>query len=179
MEEMSNNRLIVITSALSLLTTATVAVAQADDDSGSLRLKRKSAHTSFMLSLINKDRQTAGAAPVQESAALSKLAQKYAEYLLRTGHFNHVDKEGRNPQQRALSMGVKADVAENLAYQMSSSESVNDLLKEAEKEMMAEPRGVFNHRHNITKPTHKFVGIGVAQADDTVILVQEFTEQQP
>lgn len=132
-----------------------------------------------MLNLVNKDRAHYGAAPVQEHPKLKHLAQTYAEYLLRTGMFSHIDGYGRNPQQRASLFGVRAGIAENLAWQASNFESDAILISRAEESMMAEPPNQLNHRFNILNPRSRFVGIGVAKEGDKIVMVQEFTEEEP
>jgi uncharacterized protein YkwD len=175
---------------LILILSLCICTAASADDAHPLRLKRgatkksgaakdKSELNEFMLALINQDRARHKADPVEENAALSKVAQAYANYLMRTGEFAHVDSTGRNPQDRARQMGVQVFVAENLAWQMDTELPAKTLLKKAQADMMNEPPGQMNHRGNITNPNHRYVGIGIARSDDAVILVQEFSEQRP
>lgn len=131
-------------------------------------------YQSFALSLINQDRARNHVRPVAQSAQLSRVAQMYAEFLLRSGTLAHVDRFGRNPQDRATLFGITADVSENLAYEMSTYDSPYTLLQQAESGMMNEPRNQINHRYNILNPQTRFVGIGVAHRGDEIIVVQEF-----
>jgi uncharacterized protein YkwD len=131
------------------------------------------------LDLVNNDRARNGSPPLQESPALSHVAQVYAEYLLRTGFFGHVDPFGRTPQQRAAYMGVTAPVSENLAWESSSYEQPDALLRRAESGMMNEPPNQPNHRYNILNPESAYVGIGVAHAGEKVVIVQEFSPVAP
>lgn len=131
-------------------------------------------YQSFVLSLINQDRARNRVRPVAQSAQLSRVAQMYADYLLRTGSLAHVDRFGRNPQDRAALFGITADVSENLAYEMSTSDEPQALLQQAQAGMMNEPRNQINHRFNILNPQSRFVGIGVAQRGDEIVVVQEF-----
>lgn len=163
----------ILISALTLLAPCTASAALAADATPTAELN------SFMLTVINSDRVREHSAPVVEDPALTRLAQAYAEYLLRTKTFAHVDGYGRNPQQRAEVFGIQTPVAENLAYEMDSQEQPQTLLKKAQADMMNEPRRQQNHRMNITNPAHHFVGIGIARTDDMVILVQEFAEEKP
>lgn len=133
----------------------------------------------FMLALVNRDRQQAGSETLVESPRLSRLAQDYAEYMLRNGSFAHVDPAGRNPQDRAALHGINVRVSENLAWQMSNFEEPEILIKRAQASMMAEPPNEMNHRYNILNPRSRFIGIGVARQGDKIMIVQEFSEQVP
>lgn len=138
-----------------------------------------SGFTDFMIGLVNQDRSNYGSAPVQMNAKLNRVAQDYAEYLLQSGFFGHVDPFGRNPQDRARLYGIQAGVSENLAWESSNFENPDVMINHAEQSMMAEPPNQMNHRFNILNPRSRFIGIGVARAGDKVVMVQEFTEQEP
>ncbi len=133
----------------------------------------------YMLQLVNNDRRKAGSPPVSADAKLDHVAQVYADYLLKTGFFGHVDPFGRNPQDRANLFGINASVAENLAWESSNFEGPGVLIERAEESMMAEPPNQMNHRYNILNPKSKYVGIGVARAGDKILMVQEYTEDKP
>jgi len=128
---------------------------------------------------INDDRGRNGSPPVQLSPELSRVAQAYAEFLMRTNTFAHVDPYGHNPEDRARNMGVMVPVAENLALEESSFEDPSILVRRAEAGMMAEPPNQINHRFNILNPRHHYVGVGVARVGGKIILVQEFSERAP
>ncbi len=132
----------------------------------------------FGVSLINKDRGKNKVEPLQQSPALSRLAQMYANYLLKSGFFDHVDPYGRSPQDRATLIGIDVSVSENLSWQSSDFEEPKILLARAQSQMMAEPRNQINHRSNILNPRSHFIGVGVAQAGDKVVMVQEFSEEE-
>ncbi len=134
---------------------------------------------SYMLNLVNNDRLQSGSAPVEEAPKLQHLAQIYAEYLLNTGNFAHVDRFGRTPQDRANLYGIRAGVSENLAWQSSNHDAPTKLVQRAESSMMAEPANEMNHRYNILNPRSRYIGIGVAKAGDKVLMVQEFSEEEP
>ncbi len=131
------------------------------------------------LTLINEDRTKYGAAPLKENAKLSKTARAYAQFLSTTNFFGHVDPRGRTPQDRANSFGVRPAVAENLAWEESDFEEPQLLVQRAQAGMMAEPAGQINHRFNILNPKNRFVGVAVVKRGDRVMLVQEFTEEEP
>jgi len=65
----------------------------------------------------NITRNELGIHSLEENAALTKAAREYAEAIAKGGAFEHVDAEGRDPQQRADSAGYHdaALVLENLA----------------------------------------------------------------
>lgn len=136
-------------------------------------------YPAFALDLVNKDRANFGSASVQMNAKLNQVAQAYAEYLLRSGFFGHVDPFGRNPQDRARLYGIYAGVSENLAWESSNFENPDVMISRAEQSMMAEPPQQMNHRFNILNPRSRYVGIGIARDGDKVVMVQEFTEQDP
>lgn len=133
----------------------------------------------FAFNLVNKDRDKHHSPPVQYDEGLSKVAQAYAEYLAQSGFFGHIDPFGRNPQDRATLYGVTKPVAENLAWGSSNYQRPEDLLSQAEKDMMAEPPNQMNHRFNIVNPRNRSVGVGVAINGDKVVLVQEFSTVEP
>jgi uncharacterized protein YkwD len=116
---------------------------------------------------------------VEENQKLDNLAQLYANYLLRTGFFGHIDPFGRNPQDRANLYGINAGISENLAWESSNYESPNIMIQRAEQSMMSEPPNQMNHRFNILNPESHYIGIGVAKSGDKVLMVQEFTQQLP
>lgn len=129
----------------------------------------------YALDLLNADRKKHGSAPVLIDEGLNKVAQSYAEYLAESGFFGHIDPSGRNPQQRATLYGVTKEVSENLAWGSSNYQTPEELVLQAEKDMMAEPPNQDNHRSNIIDPRNKTVGIGVAVKGDKLVLVQEFS----
>lgn len=154
--------------------------AQAQESGDSLALSNPNREmVNQALALVNNDRASNGSPPLQESPALAHVAQTYAEYLLRTGQFGHVDQFGRNPQQRAAYLGVTVPVSENLAWEESSYEQPDALLRRAESGMMNEPRNQPNHRYNILNPESVYIGIGVARAGEKVVMVQEFSPAAP
>jgi len=135
--------------------------------------------SAYMLSLVNQDRAENGSPALEPDPKLDKLAYIYADYLLRTGYFAHVDPYGRTPEDRARLLGIGTLVAENLAWESSNFEDPSTLVKRAEGGMMAEPAGVPNHRFNILDPRSRYVGIGVARAGEKLVVVQEFADRLP
>ncbi len=135
---------------------------------------------SHMAQLVNQDRSHNGGLPSLEvSSALTKLARDEAEAMLRQGFFAHVDPQGRSPQERARLAGIRSGVYENIAFQGQGLSPDMQLVEAAEAQMMAEPPNQENHRFNILHPEHHYMGIGVARAKNTVMMVQEFTDGPP
>jgi uncharacterized protein YkwD len=136
-------------------------------------------YSSYLFKLVNEDRQKNGSDQLQKNRKLDTLAQSYADYMLRSGFFGHVDPFGRSPQDRARLFGINGGVSENLAWESSNFENAAILIRRAEDSMMKEPAGQLNHRYNILDPDSKYIGIGVARAGDRVMIVQEFSRDEP
>lgn len=136
-------------------------------------------YSSYMLQLVNEDRERHGSPILEENPKLDYLAQVYANYLLQSGFFGHVDPFGRSPQDRAALYGIQVGISENLAWAASNYEVPPLLIQKAENSMMQEPSNQLNHRYNILNPNSRFVGIGVAKAGDKILIVQEFSQEQP
>jgi uncharacterized protein YkwD len=133
---------------------------------------------SQMLGVINQDRATEKAPAISSSAALASLARAHAEDMAAKRFFNHVNKEGLNPQDRANRAGA-GPVFENISFANGIS-SVIDAALNAERQMMSEPPNQHNHRSNIIDPNHKTVGVGIALSKDGVFyMVQEFSDGSP
>lgn len=133
---------------------------------------------SQMLGVINQDRSSEKAPAISSNGALSSLARAHAQDMAAKKFFNHVNREGLNPQDRANRAGV-GPVFENIAF----ASGVSDLFsaaQDAERRMMSEPPNQQNHRSNIIDPNHKTVGVGIAVSKDGVFyLVQEFSNGSP
>lgn len=103
------------------------------------------------------------------SRQLDKVAQYYADYMARTGVFNHTA-DGRDLLQRMKKHGVKMGyMAENLAYR--SSRHPADVLASAFVE------GWLNspaHRRNLLHPKLSHMGVGIGRTDSRVYAVQVF-----
>jgi uncharacterized protein YkwD len=133
---------------------------------------------SQMLGVINQDRSREKAAAITSSGALASLARAHAQDMAAKKFFNHVNKEGLNPQDRANRAGV-GPIFENISF----ATGVSDLFsaaQDAERQMMGEPPNQKNHRSNIIDPDHKTVGVGIAVSKDGVFyMVQEFSNGSP
>lgn len=129
--------------------------------------------------LINRDRNKEHSQPIEMNEKLTHLARDYAQYLINTNTFAHIDQQGRNPEQRAAEHGIPSGVYENLAYQTYGLGDERTMIDREEAQMMAEPRGQQNHRGNIVNPKHCCMGVGIARNGDRLVMVHEFTDTPP
>ncbi len=132
----------------------------------------------YMAGLVNKDRIRDGKAPLPVNSKLSSFARGYAEEMVRTGKFSHVNKQGLNPQQRANLAGIECGVYENLGWQKNRGTPVQ-MIDGVEKAFMDEPIGPKNHRYNILFPDHYCMGLGIAIKKNELYAVQVFTDVEP
>ncbi|MDF2564750.1 MAG: SCP-like extracellular [Massilibacillus sp.] len=116
------------------------------------------------LSLLNHDRAKNGLAPLVYNAELNKLAETYADDMMKRGFFAHNNPEGLTPFDRMAKVGITYQYAgENLA--------LNDTIEAAQLAFMNSP----THRENILNTHYTEVGIGVKYAPNgKVYVVQEF-----
>ena len=116
------------------------------------------------LALLNNDRAKHGLAPLVYNAELNKLAETYADDMIKRGFFAHNNPEGLTPFDRMKNAGISYQYAgENLA--------LNDTVEAAEIAFMNSPK----HRENILNPHYTEVGIGVKHGPNgKVYVVQEF-----
>lgn len=133
----------------------------------------------YMFSLINQDRSKHGCASIAQNSALAALARNYAEYMLKKNTFGHFDPDGRDPQARAKQAGIRCGVYENLSFTTRGFIADRDGVSRAEAQMMSEPPDQHNHRYNILLPQHKYVGVGIARSAQKLIMVQEFSDEDP
>jgi uncharacterized protein YkwD len=105
-----------------------------------------------LLGLVNARRRERGRGALRPSLLLDAAAQRYAEEMLRTGHYGHVGPRGENALDRARRAGYRpAAVAENLA---KGHYSVADVVAG-----WMESR---DHRANLLHPQYFEMGAGMA-----------------
>lgn len=116
------------------------------------------------LSLLNQDRAAQGLTALKSNTQLTKLAENYAQDMIKRGYFSHYNPEGLSPFQRMNNAGIAYKTAgENLA--------INTSVVAAEKAFMNSS----GHRANILNTTYTDVGIGVVRSPGgSVYVVQEF-----
>jgi uncharacterized protein YkwD len=112
------------------------------------------------LCLVNQQRADAGLAPLAESTPLQTVAQRYAEHMVATGVFAHVDGQGRMAPQRVNdelpSLASRwSGIGENLGWGSENMGSPSQIVAA----WMDSPE----HRQNVLYRTYTEVGIGVAQ----------------
>ncbi|MBX3231648.1 MAG: CAP domain-containing protein [Labilithrix sp.] len=142
----------------------------------------------YMLTLINRDRATAGLAPVELDEGAPTLAgQAHAEDMVRLGYLGHWGSDGSVPEQRHTEAGGADMVLENaLCFTDEQKRDVDPKALIAPAEIERAEALYFNevppndgHRRNILKASHSRVGIGVAQSKETAkeLAVPCFTQE--
>jgi uncharacterized protein YkwD len=114
----------------------------------------------------NITRNDLGIASLDEDGALTKAARAYAESIARSGVFDHVDAEGRDPQQRAERAGYKgaAVVLENLASGNGEPDA---------RVVMASWLASQPHRENLLSSDATDLGVACATSASGFVCVQE------
>jgi uncharacterized protein YkwD len=142
--------------------------------------------TSFVLSLINRDRDAHGLPPVELDPVASIGAARHARDMAQHGFTAHWGSDGSVPEQRYTEAGGSDMVQENVACLFDGIPRELDpkprfdpaLLEQLQKMFMDEVPPNDGHRKNILKPGHHRVGIGLAQpaAVNQPCLAQEFVD---
>ena len=128
---------------------------------------------SHMVSVVNADRAKEKQPAVSANSSLADLARAHAQDMARRRFFNHVNPDGRSPQDRARVAGL-GGVYENISMASGISD-VSSSAEESERQMMSEPPNQQNHRGTILNPSVTSVGIGIAVTPDgRFYMVQEF-----
>ncbi|HEY6064505.1 MAG TPA: CAP domain-containing protein [Thermoanaerobaculia bacterium] len=105
-----------------------------------------------MLERVNAERRSRGLPNLAPSAALDRVAQVYADDMLKRSHYGHVDPEGLTVRERALAGGYRLRfIAENLASGQSTVEEVMDGWMASE-----------GHRENILSKIYVEAGFGLS-----------------
>jgi uncharacterized protein YkwD len=101
---------------------------------------------------------------VAPEARLAETAQRFAEYMAASDTYGH-EADGRKPAQRAQAQGYEfCLVAENIAYQYSSSGfSTGDLADHLVAGWEDSP----GHRRNLLLPQAVDIGVGLARSART------------
>jgi len=144
-----------------------------------------------MLALINRDRKTAGLAPVElDDGAPTTAGQRHAEDMAKLGFLGHWGSDGSVPEQRHTEAGGVDMVLENALCFTDEQRRTLDAQPTIDPAQIERAESLFfdevppndGHRRNILKPTHTKVGIGVAQPVSTAkeiavpCFAQEFTD---
>lgn len=131
-----------------------------------------------MFELVNKDRAKFGAPPVKFNKELTELARELATDLMRRNAFEHKTGDGLSTNQRAVKKGIRTPIFENLGTQ-SGPDPAPQMVIELEESFVSEPPDQKNHRYILLNPKATHVGIGIVQTDESIIVVQNFTESDP
>lgn len=118
------------------------------------------------LDLLNADRAAHGLPPLRFNIALSRLAENYAQDMIKRDFFSHTSPEGLTPFERMRKHGIPFNYAgENLAFNAS--------IRDAQQAFMDSP----SHRANILNKNYTQVGIGVKEGrNGRTYVVQEFSD---
>ena len=109
----------------------------------------------------NELRRAQGRDPVRRDAKLDAVAQTFADYMARTGRFEH-DADGRKPGDRARQAGYAwCHIAENIAYEFRSSGFTSQELAQAFVDDWKDSAG---HRRNMLDRNAVDIGVAIARA---------------
>ena len=105
-----------------------------------------------MLARVNAERRSRSLSTLSPSPLLDRIAQVYADDMLKRSHYGHVDPEGLTVRERAYAGGYRLRfIAENLA---SGQPTVNEVM---DGWMNSEA-----HRENILSKIYTEAGFGLA-----------------
>jgi hypothetical protein len=158
---------------------------------------------SYLVSLINRDRQTLGLAPVTLDATASLAATPHTEEMVEFGYSSHWGLDGKKPDQRYTEGGGMDADAENGHFEIHQRNSSDDpqfddakaprrlpltpnpryarkTLDDIEAEFFGERPPNDGHRKNILEPNHNRVGIALSMASEAglsrIACTQEFVD---
>jgi uncharacterized protein YkwD len=105
-----------------------------------------------MLERLNAERRSRSLPPYAPSAVLDRVAQAYADDMLKRSHYGHVDPEGLTVRERAYAGGYDLRfIAENLAAGQPTVDEAMDGWMNSEK-----------HRDNILSRIYTEAGFGLS-----------------
>ncbi|MFI9027176.1 CAP domain-containing protein [Streptomyces sp. NPDC053560] len=116
-----------------------------------------------VLTLVNKERVTAGCAPLTADGGLTDLAQDFSEDMARRDFFAHTDPDGATPWDRAKTAGIADLGGENIARGQTTPEAVMD-------SWMNSP----GHRANILNCDYRTLGVGLHHSPGGPWWTQDF-----
>lgn len=136
----------------------------AEDTAGTSRAVAMPGCAQDILSRVNKERQKAGAEPLQLAQGLNRTAQFWAEWMAATDEFIHLP--ARFPDEGwafLTALGASRGLAENIAWgQKTTAEVMDSWMNSA------------GHRGNILNPGMKYLGVGCASQNAGTYWVQQF-----
>ncbi|MFI2345797.1 CAP domain-containing protein [Streptomyces sp. NPDC019443] len=117
-----------------------------------------------VLSLVNKERASAGCSPLTSNAKLTEAADDYSDVMARSGVMSHTGPDGSTMSSRVDAAGyLWSTLGENIARGQSDAAAVMDA-------WMNSP----GHRANILNCSFKEIGIGVHFGDGGPWWTQNF-----
>jgi uncharacterized protein YkwD len=126
------------------------------------------------LNLANRDRRQLGLSALTADPFLDKVAQFYAEDMLRRNYFSHYNPEGKTVVDRYAALGGQGTPGENLAILQHPPAAFippnASLLAFFEQGWMGSP----THRPNLVNPKATRFGFGIAGDSDRIYAVQMF-----
>lgn len=114
----------------------------------------------YALSLVNRDRQANGLAPLTEDALLNTNAQQHARDMIQREFFDHTNPDGEGPSDRYRKLGGNGGIAENILYSGNPNDAtINiEILDRIQDKWMNSP----THRQNILTARYTKFGFGIA-----------------
>jgi len=141
----------------------------------------------YMLALVNADRQREGLGTVELQDVATRAAQRHADDMATNGFRAHWGTDGSVPEQRYTEAGGEHLVHENVTCFFDGKQRAlekNPLflpeeLEAAERTYMAEKPPNDGHRLNILIPKHNRLGVGLTKAEGLaqVCVSQEFVDE--
>lgn len=141
----------------------------------------------YMLELINRDREAEGVAAVEWDPIAARAGMRHARDMVARGFTAHIGTDGSVPELRYTEAGGVHMSQENAGcFADAKGREVDPeprfdpaAIERVEAAFMAEKPPHDGHRKNILKRWHTHVGVGLAKARglDIVCLAQEFTGQ--
>ncbi|MEL4105387.1 SafA/ExsA family spore coat assembly protein [Oscillospiraceae bacterium WX1] len=118
-----------------------------------------------VIDLVNRNRVSAGLAPLAANWELSRVARYKSQDMINKGYFGHTSPTYGSPFKMMEEFGIHFTAAgENIAYGQRSPQEVMNA-------WMNSP----GHRANIMSPIYNQIGVGVAKASNgTFYWTQEF-----
>ena len=121
-----------------------------------------------MVRLINKERASRGAQPLEIDERLTEAARVHSEGMAQRKQLSHRFPDEERLQDRLAKTGVPFDaVAENVAHSSSAADAHTELMNST------------GHRTNILNPKYNTVGVGVIERDDHLYITQDFAHRLP
>jgi uncharacterized protein YkwD len=126
----------------------------------------------YMLDLVNRDRSTAGLAPVElDEGPATRAGQNHAEDMAAHGYLGHWGSDGSVPEQRFTEAGGVDMVLENASCFTDERPRTLDPDPRIDPSDVERTEAMFfherppndGHRRNILNPIHNKLGVGIAQ----------------